>query len=92
MTAKELTAPLGVAVSTASSKAATIKKMLKIDYFHAEWCLPSNVDDNAMLWMVSVDGLPYDARKLPVEAQEFCYEKGWIPYVPAYKNRGNQIE
>ena len=40
MTAKDLVAPFEVAASTASSKAAQIKKMLKIDYFHAEWCLP----------------------------------------------------
>ncbi len=90
MTAKELVAPFGVAVSTASSKAAMIKKMLKIDYFHAEWCLPSEVADNTMLWMVSIDGLPYDARMLPVEVQEICYEKGLIPYVPAYKDQDNQ--
>lgn len=69
MTAKELAAPFGVTASTASSKAAMIKKMLKIDYFHAEWCLPSEVADNAMLWMVSIDGIPFDARMLPVEVQ-----------------------
>ena len=87
LTAKELTAPFGVAVSTASSKAAIIKKMLKIAYFNAEWCLPSAVADNAMLWMVSIDGLPYDARMLPRDLQEICYEKGLIPYVPAYRNK-----
>lgn len=88
MTAKELAAPFGVAVSTASSKAAMIKKMLKIDFFHAEWCLPSMIANNSMIWMVTVDGLPVDARKLPVQMQEICYEKGLIPYVPAYKNQG----
>lgn len=85
MTAKELAAPFGVAASTASSKAALIKKALKIDYFHAEWCLHSQIADNPLLWMVSVDGLPVDARMLSVEMQELCYEKGLIPYVPAYK-------
>lgn len=87
MTAKELAAPFGVAASTASTKAATIKKMLKIDYFHAEWCLPSEVADNAMLWMVSIDGLPFDARMLPPEMQEICYKKKLIPYIPAYKDQ-----
>ena len=86
MTAKELAAPFGVAASTASSKAAQIKKMLKIDYFHAEWCLPSGVASNPMLWMVSIDGMIFDARNLPVEIQEVCYEKGLIPFVPAYKS------
>ncbi len=87
MTAKELAGPFGVAASTASSKAAMIKKMLKIDYSRAEWCLLSNMDGNAMLWMVLVNGLVVDARMLPLEMQEICYEKGLIPYVPAYKSR-----
>lgn len=87
MTSKELSAPFGVAASTASSKAALIKKLLKINYFSAEWCLPSQVADNAMLWMVSINGLAFDARMLPLEMQEMCHEKGLIPYVPAYKNQ-----
>lgn len=87
MSAKELAAPFGVASSTASSKAAMIKKMLKIDFFHAEWCLPFKVANNPMLWMVTIDGLPIDARKLPVQMQEICYEKGLIPYIPAHKNQ-----
>lgn len=87
MTAKELVEPFGVAPSTAASKAAAIKKMLKIDYFHSEWCLPLMVEDNPMLWMVSIDGFPLDARMLPVEMQVVCYEKGLIPYVPAYKDQ-----
>lgn len=40
--------------------------------------------------MVSIDGLPFDARTLPVEMQELCYEKGLIPYIPAYKNQDTQ--
>ena len=87
MTAKELVAPFGVSASTASSKAATIKKMLKINYFQPEWCLPSEMADNPMIWMVSVNGFPVDARMLSVEMQEICYEKGLIPYVPAYGNK-----
>ncbi len=85
MTSKELAAPFGVAASTAASKADLIKKMLKIDYFNAEWCLPSETASNPLLWMVSIDGLAFDARMLPVELQEICYEKGLIPYVPAYQ-------
>lgn len=86
MTAKELAAPFGVAASTASSKAAQIKKMLKIDYFNAEWCLPSKAVSNPMLWMVSIDGLVFDARTLPVDLQKMCYEKGIIPFIPAHRN------
>ena len=80
-------APFGVATSTASSKAAIIRKLLKIDYLHAEWCLPSEIAANPMLWMVSINGLYYDARMLSVEIQKTCYEKGLIPYIPEYKNQ-----
>lgn len=85
MTAKELVEPFGISASTASSKARDIKKMLKIDYSKAEWCLPSQMADNPMMWMVSIDGIIYDARMLPEEIQVICYEMGLIPYVPAYE-------
>ncbi|MCD8369782.1 MAG: DUF6398 domain-containing protein [Clostridiales bacterium] len=85
MTAKEIAEPFGVAVSTASSKAAEIKKLLKIDYSRAEWCLPSMAADNPMLWMVSVNGVPVDARTLPEELQQICYEKKLIPYVMTHR-------
>nr|WP_296441023.1 DUF6398 domain-containing protein [uncultured Acetatifactor sp.] len=85
MTAKELAAPFGIAASTASNKAATIKKLLKIDYSKAEWCLPSRTASNPMLWTVSINGFLLDARMLPLELQKACYEKGLIPFIPADK-------
>ena len=42
-TAEELVGPLGVSKSTASSTAAEIRKWLNIDYFSAEWTLPSQM-------------------------------------------------
>lgn len=65
--------------------AAPIKKMLKTDYSRAEWCLPSEAAGNPMLWMFSIDGMISDARKLPIEMQEICYEKVLIPFVSVYK-------
>lgn len=67
--------------------AACIRKMLKIDHCNPEWVLASEMEGSAMLWYVSVDGLPVDARMLPLEAQIYCAEKGLIPYVPALKDR-----
>ena len=87
MSSKELAAAFSVAASTAASKAGKKKKMLKIDYFNAEWCLPSEIGENTMLWMVSIDGFIYDARMLPEYLQVICYEKGLIPYVPAHKDQ-----
>ena len=82
MTAEELAAPFGVSKSTASSKGAEVRKLLKIDRFSAEWTLASEIEKNPMLWMVMVNGLPVDARGLPLELQEYCAARGLIPYVP----------
>lgn len=82
MTAAELADHLGVSKSTASSTAAEIRKRLKIDHFNAEWVLPSRMGDNPLLWLVEVDGIVVDARRLPLELQVECAHLGLIPYVP----------
>ena len=60
--------------------------MLKINFYSAEWALPSLAERNPLIWMVEVNGFVMDARSLPLEAQILCYEKGLIPYVPALKD------
>lgn len=87
MTAVELVEPLGIAKTTASSKAAEIKKLLKIDHFNSEWVLASDMESNPMLWLVEINGLSVDARTLPLDLQEYCAERGLIPYVPGHKDR-----
>ena len=82
MTAEELVEPLGVAKTTAASKASEIRKMLKIDHFNSEWVRPSRMDDNPLLWLVEVDGFVVDARSLPPELQAECARQGLIPYAP----------
>jgi len=59
-----------------------------MDLFHIglmdpEWTLPSRIDDNPMVWMISVNGLILDARYVPREIQEAAYRKGLIPYIPS---------
>jgi hypothetical protein len=44
--------------------------------------LPSQIDDNPLVWHIMVDGFIVDARSMPREIQEIAYEKGLIPYVP----------
>ncbi|SCY14412.1 DUF6398 domain-containing protein [Butyrivibrio sp. INlla14] len=87
ISAADLADAFEVSKSTASSKAAEIKKMLKIDVFNGEWIVPSEMESNPMIWMVEVNGLAMDARRLPLEYQQICYEKGLIPYVPALKEK-----
>lgn len=86
MKASELAERIGVGNGTISAKAKELRKMLKMQFFSAEWTLPSRMEDNPFIWMVQVNGLPMDARSLPLEAQILCYEKGLIPYIPALKD------
>lgn len=86
MKASELAERIGVGNSTLSAKAKELQKMLKINFYSAEWALPSLVEHNPLIWMVQVNGFVMDARSLPLEAQILCYEKGLIPYVPALKD------
>jgi hypothetical protein len=81
MRADELCAWFGVASSTGGSKAKQIRDMLRITQFDPKWTLPSLVDQNPMVWMVTVNGLIVDTRQLPVELQEEAFWKGLIPYV-----------
>ena len=83
MTSAQLVEPFGVSASTASSKAAEIRKMLEIDYFNWEWVLPSELEDNQMIWYVEMNGMIMDARMLPADVQQVLAERGIIPYAPA---------
>ena len=74
-----------MAKSTAASKSAEIRKTLKISRAKAEWTLESQVGRNPFLWMITVNGLPVDARCLPPAMQLIAYQKGLIPYVPAFQ-------
>lgn len=85
LTAAQIVEPFGIAKTTAQAKASDIRKMLKITYSNAEWCLPSLIDSNPEIWTVLYNGFAVDARWLPRELQIICYEKGLIPYVPGLK-------
>ncbi|MBM4088711.1 MAG: hypothetical protein FJ276_04675 [Planctomycetes bacterium] len=80
----------GVAESTGQGKSKLIRNMLKIRAFDPRWTLPSKMDDNPMIWMVSVNGFIMDIRSAPRELQVEAFEKGLIPYIPA--DRGSDSE
>ncbi len=83
LTGNTIASHFGIASSTAYTKAKQIKDMLKINYSKSEWCLPSTMANNPMIWLVTINGVPVDARYLSPEMQQICYSKGWIPYIPA---------
>ncbi|NJL51424.1 MAG: plasmid pRiA4b ORF-3 family protein [Hydrococcus sp. SU_1_0] len=82
MKATELCKHFGVGQSTGQGKSKEIRDLMKISYMSRDWCLPSRIEDNPLIWMVSVNGLIMDIRNAPREIQVEAFEKGFIPYLP----------
>ena len=72
----------GVSQSAGSAKARDIMRLMRIAPFDPQWCLPSRVADNPLVWMIEVDGLVVDVRMMPREIQEEAHRLGLIPFVP----------
>ncbi len=82
MRLSDLCEKIGVSQSNASNKSREIWYRLGLMQLHPDWCLPSRLEENPLAWIVEVNGLPVDARMMPVEVQEEAYRLGLIPYVP----------
>jgi len=82
MRADDLCAWFGVATSTGGNKAKQIRDLLHINPLDEKWMLPSLVEQNPSVWMITVNGFIVDARSLPRPIQEEAYRKGLIPYLP----------
>src|SRR5919202_6541456 len=67
MTLAQLAAACGIGESTASAKAAVIRKALGVNRLNPRWMLPSLVEASPLTWMAEVNGLPVDLRDLPRE-------------------------
>lgn len=83
MSAADLCEAFGVSKSTGASKAKVVRDNLDMMQMDPNWYRPSQMDDNIMAWMIMVNGLIVDARRLPREVQVIAYETGLIPYIPA---------
>ena len=46
------------------------------------WYRPSKMEDNALSWMIMVNGFIVDVRSMPRDIHEAAYAKGLIPYLP----------
>ncbi len=82
ISAKDLYKWFGVASSTGQSKSKLVRDTLRMHQMDPNWCLPSQLKDNPIAWMISVNGFMIDARYAPREIQEEAYAKGVIPYIP----------
>ncbi len=82
LTAGELCALFGVSTRTGAARASEIRKAFGMYQMDPAWCLPSLIDDNPMVWMISVNGFYVDARRASREVQEEALRLGLIPYLP----------
>jgi len=83
MRADELCAAFGVSKSSGANKAKLIRDTFNMYQFDPDWCLPSLIDENPLVWLLEVNGLIVDIRHMPREVQEIAYQRGLIPYIPA---------
>jgi hypothetical protein len=81
MAMADLCAHFGIAPSTGGYKAKLVKTALGMRQFDHKWTLPSRLADSSLPWLITVDGLVVDARRLPVGIQRVAVAKGLIPYV-----------
>ena len=81
--ADELCEAFGVKHSSGANKAKLIRDTFKMYQMDPDWCLPSMMDQNPLIWMLEVNGMIVDARHLPREIQEIAYDEGLIPFIPA---------
>ncbi len=73
----------GVSPASGAAKSKAIRDLLKMRPLDPDWTLLSRMDDNPLVWMLSINGLILDVRVAPREVQEVAFEKGLIPYIPA---------
>lgn len=83
ISAGDLCQAFGVSTSTGSTRSRDVRDALNFRLFDPNWCLPSMVPRNPLVWMLEVNGLVVDIRWMPREVQQIAYDKGLIPYIPA---------
>ena len=84
----DVDAGFGVSEATGSAKSKQIRDLLDMSRFEPDWMLPSRMEDNPLIWMLSVDGFIMDIRQAPRGAQEAAFKAGLIPYIPADRGEG----
>ncbi|OHB60927.1 MAG: hypothetical protein A2168_08580 [Planctomycetes bacterium RBG_13_50_24] len=82
MTSAQIAEGFDVSQQTMLTKSKIIRDEFDLMQMDPDWCLPSLIGDNPLVWMLEVDGLIVDARTAPLEFQQEAYRLGLIPYVP----------
>ncbi|HLB34305.1 MAG TPA: DUF6398 domain-containing protein [Chthoniobacterales bacterium] len=69
--------------NTINGKSKAIRNMFKIYHFDPKWCLPSKLEDNPMIWLISINGFMVNVKYATRDIQVAAYQAGLIPYIPA---------
>lgn len=59
-----------------------IRDLLKLSHHDTEIMRQHLVDSDPLTWLLEVDGVLLDARRLPPELQRQAFQLGLIPYIP----------
>ncbi len=78
----ELSALTGVPKSTIANKAKAIRDLLGLHRLDPELCRRELLDRHPFAWLVEVDGVIVDARRLPAPLQDEARRRGLIPDLP----------
>lgn len=81
--ASDLYRYFSISSSTGSAKSKLIRDMFDMFPLDPNWTLPSRLESNPLIWMLSVNGMTVDIRDMPIEAQEQAYNMGLIPFIPS---------
>jgi hypothetical protein len=84
VTADQLSEAFGVAKSTMGSKAKQVRDLLRISPFSLEFQRADMIDQNPLVWIIDVNGFAVDARHAGLDIQVEAYQRGFIPYIPAF--------
>lgn len=91
LSAEELCDAFGVSKATGYNKSKEIRDLLGLTQFEPDWTLPSQMDKNPLVWMLSVNDFIIDIRSAPRQIQEEAFRKGLIPYLPGAGHAGRDL-
>ena len=84
VTVDQLSEAFGVAKSTMGSKGKQVRDLLRISPFSLEFQRTDVIDRNPLVWIIEVNGFAMDARHVQLDIQVEAYQRGLIPYIPAF--------
>jgi hypothetical protein len=89
MKAEDMARGAGVSPATLMNRAKVIREGLDLHRMDPGWSTRGILERNPLVWMVEIDGLPYDIRQAPRPVQEEAVRRGIIPFLPGEAEEGD---